>query len=140
MPTRNDKPEQIVAVLRQIEVQMANGEDSTPRLQRSRNPRPELLPVAEGIWRAEAGSGETAEGIEEGERSPEATGRGAVAGEAGWRLPRYSLNSFLSLLLHGFGAPAFARNAYGLARLMSEFSDGFFTVVAATAMLYWLCS
>ena len=25
MPTRNDKPEQIVAVLRQIEVQMANG-------------------------------------------------------------------------------------------------------------------
>ena len=25
MPTRNDKPEQIVAVLRQIEVQMGNG-------------------------------------------------------------------------------------------------------------------
>ena len=26
MPTRNYKPEQVVAILRQIEVQMANGE------------------------------------------------------------------------------------------------------------------
>ena len=33
--------------------------------------------------------------------------------EASWRLPRFSPNSFLSLLLHGFGASAFARNAYG---------------------------
>ena len=33
--------------------------------------------------------------------------------EAGSRLPRFSPNSFLSLLLHGFGASAFARNAYG---------------------------
>ena len=33
--------------------------------------------------------------------------------ESGWRLPRSSPNSFLSLLLHGFGASAFARNAYG---------------------------
>ena len=32
--------------------------------------------------------------------------------EAGWRLPWFSPNSFLSLLLHGFGASAFARNAY----------------------------
>ena len=32
--------------------------------------------------------------------------------EEGWRLPRFSPNSFLSLLLHGFGAFAFARNAY----------------------------
>ena len=30
----------------------------------------------------------------------------------GWRLPRFSPNSFLSLRLHGFGASAFARNAY----------------------------
>ena len=37
---------------------------------------------------------------------------------AGCRLPWFSANSFLSLLLHGFGAPAFARNAYGLARLI----------------------
>ena len=55
---------------------------------------------------------------------------------AGVGLPRFSTNSFLSLLLHGFGASAFTRNAYGLARLMGEFSDGFLTVVAATVMLY----
>ena len=60
--------------------------------------------------------------------------------EAGWRLPRFSHNSFLSLLLHNFGASAFARNAYGLARWMGEFFDGFLTVVAATAMLYGLRS
>ena len=56
------------------------------------------------------------------------------------RLPRFSPNSFLSLLLHGFVASAFARNAYGLARLTGEFFDGFLTVVAATAMLYGLRS
>ena len=44
------------------------------------------------------------------------------------------------MLLHGFGASAFARNACGLARLMGEFSDGFLTVVATTAMLYGLRS
>ena len=36
------------------------------------------------------------------------------------------------------GASAFARNAYGLAPLMGEFSDSFLTVVAATVMLYGL--
>ena len=35
-----------------------------------------------------------------------------VASPAARRLPRFSSNSFLSLLLHGFGASAFARNAY----------------------------
>ena len=34
-----------------------------------------------------------------------------AANEAGRRLPWFSPNSFLSLLLHGFGASAFARNA-----------------------------
>ena len=58
--------------------------------------------------------------------------------EAGWRLPRFSPNSFLSFLLHNFGASAFARNAYGLALLMGEFSDSFLTVVAAMVMLYGL--
>ena len=80
MPTRNYKPEQIVAVLRQIEVR----EDCAPSLQRSRNPHPDLLPVAEGRWGAEAGSGETAEGIGEGERTPEAVGGRAFPGEAGF--------------------------------------------------------
>ena len=56
------------------------------------------------------------------------------------RLSWFFVNSFLSWLLHGFGASAFARNAYNLTRLPGEFSDGFLTVVAATAMLYWLRS
>ena len=60
--------------------------------------------------------------------------------KSGWRLPRFSTNSLLSLLLHNFRASAFARNAYGLAPLMGEFPDSFLTVVAATVMLYGLCS
>ena len=44
------------------------------------------------------------------------------------------------MLLQGFGASAFARNAYSLARLLGEFFDGFLTVIAATAMLYWMRS
>ena len=75
----------------------------------------------------------------------EATGRThwferMLAEKAGWRLPRSSTNSFLSLLLHNFRASAFARNAYGLAPLMGEFSDSFLTVVAAMVMLYGLRS
>ena len=67
--------------------------------------------------------------------------RGEVATcKSGWCFPRFSPNSFLSFLLHNFGAPAFARNAYGLAPLMGEFSDSFLTVFAATVMLYGLCS
>ena len=54
-----------------------------------------------------------------------------LAPQASGRLPRFSPNFFLSLLLHNFGASAFARNAYGLAPLMGEFSDSFLTVVAA---------
>ena len=40
------------------------------------------------------------------------SGRGTIIKESSWRLPWFSPNSFLSLLLHGFGASAFARNAY----------------------------
>ena len=82
MPVRKYKAEQIVTLLRQIEVQMANGEDGSRRLQGSRHPHPDLLPLAEGIWRAEAGSGETAEGVREGKYAVEATGGRVVAGEA----------------------------------------------------------
>ena len=41
MPTRSYKPEQIVAVLRQIEVQMANGK-TAPH---------EVAPVSRAAWR-----------------------------------------------------------------------------------------
>ena len=59
MSIKKYKPEQIVAVLRQIEVQIANGEDGPASLQGSRNPHSNLLPVAEGIRRAEGGAGKT---------------------------------------------------------------------------------
>ena len=83
MPTRNDKPEQIVAVLRQIEVQMGNGKTAPQACKEAG-----IHTQSYYRWRKEYGglkldAGETAEGIGEGERSPEATGRGAVAGEAG---------------------------------------------------------
>ena len=65
MSTKRYKPEQVVNLLRQIEVETANGK-TTPQ----------------------------------------------ACKEAGWRLPQFSRNPFLSLLLHGFGASAFARNAY----------------------------
>ena len=65
MSTKRYKPEQGVNLLRQIEVETANGK-TTPQ----------------------------------------------ACKEAGWRLPQFSPNSFLSLLLHGFGESAFARNAY----------------------------
>ena len=47
-------------------------------------------------------------------------------------LPFVSLTRFL-----GF---CFRSQRLRLARLLGEFPDGFFTVVAATAMLYGLCS
>ena len=79
MPTRNYKPEQIVAVLRQIAVR----EDCAPSLQRSWNPHANLLPVAEGIRRAEGGAGKTAQGTGDGEWAAEEAGGRVIAGEAG---------------------------------------------------------
>jgi hypothetical protein len=51
-------PEQIVNVLRQIEVAIANGEDDTGSVQGSRICGTDLLPLAQGVWRSEVGPGE----------------------------------------------------------------------------------
>ena len=66
-----------MTVLRQIEVEIANGK-TTPQ---ACSPT-DLLPLEEGIWRPEAGSSETIEGTREGEREAQALGGGAVVGEA----------------------------------------------------------
>ena len=80
MPMRKYKPEQIVTLLRQVEVELANGKPPTS-LQRSRDHRTDLLPLAEGIRRIEARSSQTTQGA--GARTPaEAAGGGAVSGEA----------------------------------------------------------
>ena len=76
MSIKNYKPEQIVTILRQIEVQMANGEDGTAGLQGSGDTHADLLPLAEGIRRVEAGASETAEGVGEGKHPIETTGSG----------------------------------------------------------------
>ena len=67
MSIQKNKPEQFVTVLRQIEVQMANGKTVPQRLQGSRNSHPDVLSVAEGVRRTKIRAGQTAEGIGEGE-------------------------------------------------------------------------
>jgi hypothetical protein len=56
--------------------------DHPASLQRSADHRPDLLPLAEGIRRVEAGPAEAAEGSGTGERQAEAVGGGVGAGEA----------------------------------------------------------
>ena len=56
MSIKRYKPEQIVTLLRQIEVKIPNGK-TTPRAHHTG-----LLPLAEAIRRPEAGSSETVEG------------------------------------------------------------------------------
>ena len=62
------------------------------------------------------------------------------APEAGWRLPRFSPKLLLFVAITRFWGVCFRSQRLRLARLMGEFSDGFLTVVAATALLYGLRS
>ncbi len=88
MSTKRYKAEQIVTVLRQIEVKIANGK-TTPQACREAQITAQTyyLPaagrsLAEGIRRTEVEPGETAAGVGAGERPTEAGGSGAVLGEA----------------------------------------------------------
>ena len=54
-------------------------EDRSAGVPRSWHPHPDLLPLAEGIRRTQAGSGETAERAGEGKHAVEAAGGGVVA-------------------------------------------------------------
>jgi len=80
MPMQKYKPEQIVTILRQIEVAMANGK-STPQACKEAGITVQTL--AEGVRRAEGRAGQEDEGTGEGEYPTEAAGGGTVAGEAG---------------------------------------------------------
>jgi hypothetical protein len=79
MPIKRYKPEQIVTMLRQIEVSIANGNHPTS-LQRSRDHNPDVLPLAEGIRRFEDGPGEADEGTGKRERQAKTAGGGAGVG------------------------------------------------------------
>src|SRR5450759_4617943 len=71
MPIKRYKPEQIVTMLRQIEVSIANGKTH----------HADVLPLAEGIRRFEDGPGKATERTGEGERQVETAGGGAVVGQ-----------------------------------------------------------
>ena len=75
-------PEQIVNVLRQIEVAIGERQDDPGSVPGSRNHGADLLPLAQGIRRAEGGPGQAAEGAGAGERQAEAAGGRAEPGQA----------------------------------------------------------
>ena len=68
------QPEQVVNLLRQIEVAVANGEDDGPGIEGSRDRGADVLSMAQGVRRAASGPGETAEGVGAGELEAEAFG------------------------------------------------------------------
>ena len=75
--------EQIVNLLRQVEVAVANGKTTAAGVQGSRDRRADVLPLAQGVRRVAGGPGAAAEGAGAGEREAEAVGSGAEPGEAG---------------------------------------------------------
>ena len=76
-------PEQVVNLLRQIEVAVANGKTTSQGVQGSGDHRADVLPLAQGVRRVAGGPGAAAEGAGAGEREAEAAGRRAEPGEAG---------------------------------------------------------
>ena len=66
MPMQRYKPEQIVTLLQQIEVAVASGEGDAAGVPGSRDHHADVLPLAEGVWWAQDGAGETAERAGEG--------------------------------------------------------------------------
>jgi hypothetical protein len=79
MSMKKYKLEEIVTLLRKVEVEIANGE-TTPSLQGGPDHRTDLLPLGEGIRRFEAGPGEATERTGTGERQTEAVRCGTIAG------------------------------------------------------------
>jgi len=82
MPMERYKPEQIVTLPQQIEVEIATGNHATS-LQGNRNHIADLQPQEERVRRVEAGSSQTTQGTGKGGQQAEAAGGGAVCGETG---------------------------------------------------------
>ena len=80
---QKNKPEQIVTVLRQIEVQMANGKTVPQACKEAGIHTQTFYRWRKGVRRTKIRAGQTAEGIGEGECTTEAGGGRVVAGEAG---------------------------------------------------------
>ena len=69
MSTKRYKPEQVVNILRQIEVEIANGKTTPQACRDAQITVADVLSLAEGVRRVEGGPGEAAEGTREGELS-----------------------------------------------------------------------
>jgi hypothetical protein len=82
MPMKRYKPEQIVTLLRQIEVEIANGKTTPQACKEAEITQQAYYRWRKRIRRARAGTSKTTEGAGEGEPKTQATGGGAVAGEA----------------------------------------------------------
>ena len=82
MPIKRYKPEQIVTMLRQIEVGIANGKTTPQACKEAEATRADVLALAEGIWRTEDRPGEVAERTRERERQVATVGRGVGVGQA----------------------------------------------------------
>ncbi len=78
MPMKRYKPEQIVALLRQIEVEIANGKTTPQACKEAEITQQTYYRWQKRIRRPEAGSSQTDEGTGAGERQAEAFGSGAV--------------------------------------------------------------
>ena len=64
MADKNTQPEQIVADAAADRSRIANGKTHPASLQRSRDHRTDLLPLAEGVRRTEAGAGQRMKELE----------------------------------------------------------------------------
>jgi hypothetical protein len=67
-------PEQVVNLLRQIEVAVANGKTTSQACKGSGDHGADVLPLAQGVRRSAGGPGAAAEGAGVGEREAEAAG------------------------------------------------------------------
>ena len=74
MARKHHKPEEIVAKLRQVEVLVGQGKPVADGVRANRGDGGDVLSLACGVWRAEAGPGASAEGSGAGERAPAACG------------------------------------------------------------------
>ena len=82
MPMQRYKPEQIVTVLRQVEVQMASGKTAPQACKEAGIHTPTYYRWRKEYGGAEGGAGQADEGVGAREYAAEATGGGVVAGEA----------------------------------------------------------
>ena len=65
------QPEQVVNLLRQIEVAIANGKTTALACKEAGIVEQDVLPLAQGVRRAASGPGEAAEGVGAGELEAE---------------------------------------------------------------------